>query len=499
MNSFGNSLLYLCFSFLTITAFSQPFSSTMPAPKFPVDGFVILKSQEKIYGSFTSRKVNQMTYYITEITFSGSEGEVNYTPDDIIGFGIKYVLNEKSMTYTKVNEKNQKLINEDNWAFFESKKDLKKGKRQFMLRLKGGEFKIFHNPRTTLTLSSLNGKSYKYYGNYTLGLKNSNSLKLNKKNYEEYWPKIFEDSPETLALLNENKEMQNFKNFLLVINEYNSLINKSSVIYSDRFDENFVKKVGDTLIIQYLDSHLVSEVKYVSNKRLFDDIIYSPDTKEPYSGLVKLVPHHEVIFRSVSADKDPVYIGQIVNGLKNGKWTLHRPIYRRSSDPKKARTVYFVKYSFLPTGKHFYVNGKKHGEFSSFYVNGAKDYEKSFDMNKPINTSTWWYENGVKKNEIVYDSITKSTRYGLNGLPINSIEYIIDKDTYIRHGEYINYYETGEKKDIKNYSNGKEDGISRGFYINGNTQKKSIYLDGKLNKVTRYNEAGEIISEKTYE
>ena len=48
------------------------------------------------------------------------------------------------------------------------------------------------------------------------------------------------------------------------------------------------------------------------------------------------------------------------------------------------------------------------------------------------------------------------------------------------NGEYRTYYEGGQLKTVKNFKNGKLDGVLIDYYANGNKSSETSYVDGKI-------------------
>ncbi len=123
-----------------------------------------------------------------------------------------------------------------------------------------------------------------------------------------------------------------------------------------------------------------------------------------------------------------VYVGNIVNGKKEGKWTFWyhetgtKEIEENFKDGKKEG----LEIRWYKTGQKFSEKNKKddktHGLWIEWYNNGKKKKEKTFKNGKRIGIETDWYKNGQKKSENIFDE---------NGALI---------------GKGIDWYENGQKK-----------------------------------------------------
>ena len=102
-----------------------------------------------------------------------------------------------------------------------------------------------------------------------------------------------------------------------------------------------------------------------------------------------------LLFLSVGLSQQEYNINDLIK-MDNGLWTekfSDEPIsgkvyeyFREESNPKK---VYVGNM----------VNGKKEGEWKSYYSNGIKKYNYNFKDGESDGLQTDWYENGRKKFE----------------------------------------------------------------------------------------------------
>ena len=168
-----------------------------------------------------------------------------------------------------------------------------------------------------------------------------------------------------------------------------------------------------------------------------------------------------------------------------------------------------------------------------YIINENGNFEKnenSWKDGKRNGKWTYWYNNGNKKKEIVYDSgniINEwSFYYGFhaNGEKETQGKYRKDiNGNIIYDGKWIEWYENGQKNLEKNYKDGKQDGLENFWYENGQKKyevnyknekldglytswypsgkknTKLIYNDGKLNgPYTLFHENDETKEEGTY-
>ena len=121
--------------------------------------------------------------------------------------------------------------------------------------------------------------------------------------------------------------------------------------------------------------------------------------------------------------------------------------------------------------EEYYKDGKLNGLSTWWHENGQKKNENHYKDGKLNGLSTWWYENGQKKNENHY----KDGK--LNGL-----------STW--------WYENGQKETENHYKDGKLNGLSILWYENGQKELENHYKDGKLNGLsTCWHENGQIEGE----
>lgn len=79
----------------------------------------------------------------------------------------------------------------------------------------------------------------------------------------------------------------------------------------------------------------------------------------------------------------------------------------------------------------------------------------------------------------------RETKYE-NGQIKEKYSVIQDKNgNFLRDGEYIKYYENGQKEEEKNYKNGKAEGLYKFWYKNGQLGEEYNFKDGEVNGLVK--------------
>ncbi|MBN8693058.1 MAG: hypothetical protein J0L69_07655 [Bacteroidetes bacterium] len=110
----------------------------------------------------------------------------------------------------------------------------------------------------------------------------------------------------------------------------------------------------------------------------------------------------------------------------------------------------------------------------------------------PIDTSFTFDKNGNKVSEFIYKDymLVKSVKYFANGKVKEVLNYnnfhqgycSQNPSYYIKGGQYLEYYENGNKKTEGNYLNNEKEGEWLSWSDNGQLVKKEKYKNGKLKK-----------------
>jgi antitoxin component YwqK of YwqJK toxin-antitoxin module len=121
-------------------------------------------------------------------------------------------------------------------------------------------------------------------------------------------------------------------------------------------------------------------------------------------------------------------------------------------------TVYGTNGAVLEQG--YYLNGMREGIYTVFHTNGLVQ-------------STMGYVHGKKEGQyVIMDDRGQLKEYST---------YHNDK----LHGSFI-IYNRNKKKEIREYKNGKLEGLVEKFYPNGKIMERTLYAAGQLHGVSRW-------------
>ena len=106
-------------------------------------------------------------------------------------------------------------------------------------------------------------------------------------------------------------------------------------------------------------------------------------------------------------NKKKVYVGNLRNGIKSGKWTTWYYNGRKGSevtykDGEKDGLWTDWYENGQKWGEGTYKDGKEDGLFTEWYENGQKKEEGTFKDGKLEVLVTGWYENGQRMGEYTY-------------------------------------------------------------------------------------------------
>jgi len=128
------------------------------------------------------------------------------------------------------------------------------------------------------------------------------------------------------------------------------------------------------------------------------------------------------------------------------------------------------------------------------------------NINQNISTST--LNSDIIENKYTFktiiDSDTIKKFYYENDILIatqtfNLKNELINTEGLIKDGKYIEYFTDGKIKTEKNFSNGKENGITKIYYPDGILQSKAEYLNGLLNgSLLIYSPSAKLLFEQNY-
>lgn len=114
------------------------------------------------------------------------------------------------------------------------------------------------------------------------------------------------------------------------------------------------------------------------------------------------------------------------------------------------------------------INGKKEGEWQTYYNNGTIKNKGIYLNDHKIGVWSVYYDTGELEKEILYKLGKK-------------------------HGRTKIFYKNGAKKALLNYNEGKENGISEYFDQDGHLQMKVHYKSGKEDGALEYYDKGELV------
>ncbi len=137
------------------------------------------------------------------------------------------------------------------------------------------------------------------------------------------------------------------------------------------------------------------------------------------------------------------------------------------------------------------VDGLQEGPWTWWYENGQKAQEAVFDFGKEEGPWTWWYENGQKGVEGVYKNGKKEgtwTWWQANGQ--KAMEGAFKNG--LEDGLWILWHENGQKEQEGAYRAGKEEGVWTAWYEDGKQRLEGAFVNGKREGVwTFWDEDGQ--------
>ena len=97
------------------------------------------------------------------------------------------------------------------------------------------------------------------------------------------------------------------------------------------------------------------------------------------------------------------------------------------------------------------------GTCVSYHENGKISFRGTMKNGETHGKCEWWFENGTKREEIVYESVDGFSR------PV---------------GEYLKWFDNRQLKSKMYYNNGKREGEWVEYDSSGNVTKKGVYKNG---------------------
>jgi len=138
------------------------------------------------------------------------------------------------------------------------------------------------------------------------------------------------------------------------------------------------------------------------------------------------------------------------------------------------------------------------GVVKEYFENGQKNLEFNYVDNRPHGPAKGYYENGILYMIMNYKDGKldgESKKYYENGKLFQEVNYK-DSET---HGIDRRYYEDGNLMAEFEFKSGKMNGPSKTYNKNGLLELEMNYKDGKAVRSRRYDENGNIVSERNYD
>ena len=130
-----------------------------------------------------------------------------------------------------------------------------------------------------------------------------------------------------------------------------------------------------------------------------------------------------LLFLSVGLSQQEYDINDLIE-MDNGLWTV-----KFSDEPISGKVFGYWFLGEDNNKKKVYVgnlrNGIKSGKWTTWYYNGRKGSEVTYKDGKLDGLWTWWFENGQKKGEVTYKDGIKGLRTGWykNGRKEREVHY----------------------------------------------------------------------------
>jgi antitoxin component YwqK of YwqJK toxin-antitoxin module len=131
-----------------------------------------------------------------------------------------------------------------------------------------------------------------------------------------------------------------------------------------------------------------------------------------------------------------------------------------------------------------YVNDQKEGSWTTFYTEGTKKSEITYQSGEKKGYAKTFFENGNIAEEGYWD-VDKWTGKYLTYYSNGKLSYLWNYDENgRRHGYQKYYYPDGNVKIEGEWENGKEKGIIKEYYANGTIKSQRRFIDGIIDTVT---------------
>jgi antitoxin component YwqK of YwqJK toxin-antitoxin module len=197
--------------------------------------------------------------------------------------------------------------------------------------------------------------------------------------------------------------------------------------------------------------------KELRELNLIDDIIHLMNP------LISLAEEHEVDIKNIveCVNKLLMYEGDRIDGKRHGQETSYyeNGIIHYQGEWKDDKyhgqgITYYENGNIRFQGD--WINGNADGQGTFYYENGSKEYHGEWEDGKPNGQGTYYY----------------------NG----SIDYQGQWSDGKRHGQGTSYYENGIIHYQGEWLNGKRHGHGTSYYSNGNVEYQGEWVNGKPNE-----------------
>ena len=149
----------------------------------------------------------------------------------------------------------------------------------------------------------------------------------------------------------------------------------------------------------------------------------------------------------------------------------------------------------------YYVNNQGAGSWKYWYRNGVLKDSGLLDHGQMVGTWSSKYENGKLRAMAEYSPAGSAIEQLLVS-PKNSSPLLPSTDTLmgILHGNWISFYDNGNKLDSGKYINGKRNGLWKSWYQNGETEAEGYLKSDSLEKEwIWYRQNGNLSTKEFYE
>ena len=189
---------------------------------------------------------------------------------------------------------------------------------------------------------------------------------------------------------------------------------------------------------------------------------------KPYSGTLKVLHYsaedlYDVNFMGVVYPRakplPPTLIREI--DVKDGTAVLQRDYFDGRDKPSNEYPL-----------KNGLYDGERDGAVREYYRGGALQGEYEFERGKQTGTSKQYYASGALAAKVMFRDGRK-------------------------HGLYETYHENGALKARVTFKDGLETGAAKHYYADGKLEAEGEFERGRLVRAKKYDEAGNLISDKS--